>query len=129
MVADGTCGGLLCDFMGLGKTLETLMLVMSHPPADGWAVTEPPQFRPKGVHHCCQCCCRVIPGFAANVMPCCTAIQLACQSGCTGGRSWPMLHLYSKAYASQASACTRLFMQASARCQRPLDVPRHRFSF
>ncbi|KAK9831775.1 hypothetical protein WJX74_008901 [Apatococcus lobatus] len=33
----GTCGGLLCDAMGLGKTLECLMLILANPPPHGWA--------------------------------------------------------------------------------------------
>ncbi|KAK9861722.1 hypothetical protein WJX84_002580 [Apatococcus fuscideae] len=33
----GTCGGLLCDAMGLGKTLECLMLVLANRTPAGWA--------------------------------------------------------------------------------------------
>ncbi|KXZ54387.1 hypothetical protein GPECTOR_5g465 [Gonium pectorale] len=32
----GTCGGFLCDEMGLGKSLQTLMLIVSNPPPAGW---------------------------------------------------------------------------------------------
>lgn len=35
------CGaGFLCDVMGLGKTLETLMLVVANPAPAGWAVAD-----------------------------------------------------------------------------------------
>lgn len=34
----GTCGGFVCDEMGLGKSLQTLMLVQQHPPPRSWAV-------------------------------------------------------------------------------------------
>ncbi|KAK9805422.1 hypothetical protein WJX73_004034 [Symbiochloris irregularis] len=43
--SDGTCGGLLCDFMGLGKTLEVLMLVLARP-AGSWAIAHFPKKRP-----------------------------------------------------------------------------------
>ncbi|KAK9915395.1 hypothetical protein WJX75_008587 [Coccomyxa subellipsoidea] len=36
----GTCGGFLCDMMGLGKTLETLMLLLANPAPPNWAVAE-----------------------------------------------------------------------------------------
>jgi SNF2-related domain len=34
----GTCGGVIADSMGLGKSLMTLSLVLAHPPPTGWAV-------------------------------------------------------------------------------------------
>ena len=34
----GTCGGFICDEMGLGKSLQTLMLVLENKPQKGWAV-------------------------------------------------------------------------------------------
>lgn len=34
----GTCGGILADVMGLGKTLQTIMLIMMNPSPEGWAV-------------------------------------------------------------------------------------------
>lgn len=37
-----TCGGLLCDDVGLGKSLQVLTLVLAKPPPDGWAVDELP---------------------------------------------------------------------------------------
>lgn len=36
----GTCGGFICDEMGLGKSLQTLMLVLENRPLTGWAVEE-----------------------------------------------------------------------------------------
>ncbi|KAK9805425.1 hypothetical protein WJX73_004310 [Symbiochloris irregularis] len=40
-----TCGGLLCDHMGLGKTLEVLMLVLARP-AGPWAIAQLPKQQP-----------------------------------------------------------------------------------
>lgn len=34
----GTCGGFVCDEMGLGKSLQTLMLIQQNPPPPKWAV-------------------------------------------------------------------------------------------
>ncbi|KAG7672032.1 putative DNA repair protein RAD5A [Nannochloris sp. 'desiccata'] len=36
----GTCGGFICDEMGLGKSLQTLMLVKQNPPPPNWAIEE-----------------------------------------------------------------------------------------
>ena len=36
--AGGTCGGFLADSMGLGKTLQMLMLIIKNPPPLGWAI-------------------------------------------------------------------------------------------
>ena len=36
--AGGTCGGLLADVMGLGKTLQIIMLALKHPAPAGWAI-------------------------------------------------------------------------------------------
>jgi SNF2-related domain len=36
----GTCGGFICDEMGLGKSLQTLMLVQQNPPPPNWALEE-----------------------------------------------------------------------------------------
>ena len=49
----GTCGGLLCDYMGLGKTLETLMLILARPPPAGWAIQDLPNCMPVGESSCC----------------------------------------------------------------------------
>mmetsp|Transcript_22890 Transcript_22890/g.52815 ORF Transcript_22890/g.52815 Transcript_22890/m.52815 type:complete len:1079 (-) Transcript_22890:1998-5234(-) len=38
----GTCGGMLCDDVGLGKSLQVLALVLARPPPPGWAVSELP---------------------------------------------------------------------------------------
>lgn len=38
--AGGTCGGLLADAMGLGKTLQMIMLVLKNPAPQGWAITD-----------------------------------------------------------------------------------------
>ncbi|KAI8476605.1 MAG: hypothetical protein J3K34DRAFT_400931, partial [Monoraphidium minutum] len=32
----GTCGGFLCDYMGLGKTLQMLLLTLAHPAPADW---------------------------------------------------------------------------------------------
>ena len=39
-----TCGGLLCDDVGLGKSVQVLGLVLSAPPDPGWAVDELPLY-------------------------------------------------------------------------------------
>ncbi|EFJ47333.1 hypothetical protein VOLCADRAFT_92108 [Volvox carteri f. nagariensis] len=38
----GTCGGFLCDEMGLGKSVQTLMLIVSNPSPPGWAAKPVP---------------------------------------------------------------------------------------
>ena len=49
--AGGTCGGLLSDIMGLGKTLQTLMLVMARPAPEGWAINKLPRTLQRSKQH------------------------------------------------------------------------------
>eukprot|EP00198_Chlamydomonas_reinhardtii_P009028 XP_001698365.1 predicted protein [Chlamydomonas reinhardtii] len=46
----GTCGGFLCDEMGLGKSLQTIMLIVSNPPPPDWTHT-PVSVRERLQHH------------------------------------------------------------------------------
>ena len=57
-VSGGTCGGILADVMGLGKTLQTIMLILKNPAPPGWAVQDfsegkgkPPSKRFKMLHN------------------------------------------------------------------------------
>ena len=37
-----TCGGMLCDDVGLGKSIQVLGLILSNPAPEGWAVEKLP---------------------------------------------------------------------------------------
>ena len=36
------CGGMLCDDVGLGKSIQVLGLILSNPAPEGWAVEKLP---------------------------------------------------------------------------------------
>ncbi len=50
--------GFLCDVMGLGKTLESLMLVMANPPPEGWAVSNLAEAPPRSSRDVSLLCTR-----------------------------------------------------------------------
>ena len=39
--SDTTCGGMLCDEVGLGKSVQILTLILARPPPPGWATAPP----------------------------------------------------------------------------------------